>query len=59
MENGAFDPNEQMLPIHDIFKYMIFQRHQKVLLWSKGLNMKVFIYTKRGGSSVDIAFGVK
>ena len=23
---------------NDIFKYMIFQRHQKALLWSKGLN---------------------
>ena len=22
---------------HNIFKYMIFQRHQKALLWSKGL----------------------
>ena len=22
---------------HNIFKYMIFQRRQKVLLWSKGL----------------------
>ena len=23
---------------HNIFKYMIFQRRQKALLWSKGLN---------------------
>ena len=30
MENGAF--------AYNTFKYMIFQRRQKVLLWSKGLN---------------------
>ena len=30
MENGAFAP-------YNIFKYMIFQMHQKGLLWSKGL----------------------
>ena len=23
---------------HNILKYMVFQRHQKVLLWSKGLS---------------------
>ena len=25
----------------NIFKYMIFQRHQKAVLWSKGLNKNV------------------
>ena len=25
---------------HNIFKYMIFQRSQKALLWSKGLTVK-------------------
>ena len=39
MKNGAFAPKEQMLHFHNIFKNMIFQRHQKVLLWSKGLNV--------------------
>ena len=24
---------------HNIFKYMIFQRHQKALLWSEGTNL--------------------
>ena len=38
MENGAFALLEQMLHFpYNIFKYMIFQKHQKVLLWSKGL----------------------
>ena len=26
---------------HNIFKYIIFQRRQKALLWSKGLNLQV------------------
>ena len=25
---------------HNIFKYMIFQRHQKVILWGKGLRVQ-------------------
>ena len=51
MVNGVFAPKEQMLHFpyyfqiqkskcsifHNIFKYMIFQRRQKALLWSKGL----------------------
>ena len=37
MENGAFAPKEQSSIFHNIFKYVIFQRRQKVLLWSKGL----------------------
>ena len=41
MENGAFAPKEQMLHFRSIllffFKYMIFPRRQKALLWSKGL----------------------
>ena len=28
---------------HNIFKYMIFQRHQKALLWSKGLSRNQFL----------------
>ena len=37
MENGGFAPMEQCSIFHNIFKYMIFQRRQKALLWSKGL----------------------
>ena len=37
MENGAFALKEQMLHFHNIFKYMIFQKRQKALLWSNGL----------------------
>ena len=37
MENGAFAPKEQCSIFHNIVKYMIFQRRQKELLWSKGL----------------------
>ena len=36
MENGAFAPN--------IFKYMIFQRCEKALLWSIGLFIMDFQY---------------
>ena len=43
MKNGAFAPKEQTLHFHNIFKYMIFQRRQKALLWSKGLNVKLLI----------------
>ena len=39
MENGAFAPKEHTLIFHNIFKYVVFQRHQKALLWSKGLSM--------------------
>ena len=28
---------------HNIFKYMIFQKHLKALLWSKGLNYEYFL----------------
>ena len=35
MENEAF---AICSIFHNIFKYMIFQRCQKALLWSKGLN---------------------
>ena len=37
MKNGAFAHLEQCSIFHNIFKYMIFQRRQKVLLRSKGL----------------------
>ena len=37
METGAFAPMEQMLFFHDIFKYIVFQRRQKVLSWDNGL----------------------
>ena len=36
MENEAFAPKEQMLDFHNIFKYIVFQRCQKALSWSKG-----------------------
>ena len=39
MENGAFAPKEQMLIFHNIFKYMIFRRHQNALLWGKSLSV--------------------
>ena len=29
---------------HNIFKYMIFERRQKALLWSKGLKTHTFIW---------------
>ena len=34
MENGAFAP---FSIFHNIFKYIVFQRGQKLLSWSKGL----------------------
>ena len=37
MENGAFAPKSKCSIFHNIFKYVIFQRRQKALLWSKGL----------------------
>ena len=37
METGAFAPMEQMLFFHDIFKYIVFHRRQKVLSWGNGL----------------------
>ena len=36
---------------HNIFKYMIFQRCQKALLWSKGLNMQHIKWLMFHGSS--------
>ena len=42
MENGAFAQKVQMLHFHNIFKIMAFQRRQKALLWSKGLNSENF-----------------
>ena len=49
MENGAFTLLEQCSILHNIFKYTIFQRHHKALLWSKGLkdrqNLKKFLVT--------------
>ena len=46
MENGAFAPLEQMLNFHNIFKYVVFQRRQKALSWSKGLNMMLHVFVK-------------
>ena len=37
MENGAFAPLSKCSIFHNLFKYMIFHRHQKALLWIKGL----------------------
>ena len=36
VENGAFAHWSKCSIFHNIFKYMIFQRRQKALLWSKG-----------------------
>ena len=44
MENGAFAPKEQMLHFPFYFQYMIFQRHQKALIWSKGLKTWTRLY---------------
>ena len=38
MENEAFAPKEQMLHFPYFFQIHDIQRHQKVLLWSKGLS---------------------
>ena len=38
---------EQMLDFfYNIFKYIVFQRHQKALSWSKGLNMLSIYFWK-------------
>ena len=49
MENGAFAPKEQMLhfPL-----CIIFQRRQKVLLWSKGFSCK-HVFSTRVENSMD------
>ena len=31
---------------HNIFKYIIFQRHQKALIWSEGLTQDYIINTE-------------
>ena len=46
MENGAFAPKD----FHNIFKYMIFQRRQKVLLWRKGLTLYKLVPLLKAGS---------
>ena len=38
LENGAFAPKNKCSIFHIFFKNMIFQRRQKGVLWSKGLN---------------------
>ena len=42
MENGVFAlfQKSKYSIFHNIFKYMIFQRRQKALLWSKGLKQR-------------------
>ena len=43
MQNGAFVQKSKInVPFHSIFKYMIFQRRQKGLSWSKGLTILHF-----------------
>ena len=42
-----------MLNFHNIFKYMIFQRRQKVLIWSKGL---MALCTSNSNERVSIFF---
>ena len=37
MENGVFALKSKCSIFHNIFKYIGLQRHQKALLWSKGL----------------------
>ena len=54
MENGTLAPKEQMLHFPIFFKYMIFQRCQKVLLWSKGLNM----YMQLSSETRNLNFGL-
>ena len=39
MENGAFALWSKCSIFHNIFTYIVFQRHQKVLSWSKGLRV--------------------
>ena len=39
---------------HNIFKYMIFQRRQKALLWSKGLNRKLTHPLDKGGKFIKL-----
>ena len=39
MENGAFAARSKRSILHNIFKYIVFQRCQKVLSWSKGLTL--------------------
>ena len=36
IENGAFAPLSKFSIFHNIFKYIIFQRHQKVFYGVKG-----------------------
>ena len=43
MENGAFAPI--YFPLRDNFKYIVFQRHQKALPWSKGLTLFLSLQT--------------
>ena len=47
MENGAFGLQRSKRSIfHNIFKCVVFQRRQKALLWSKGLQQMIcdFLY---------------
>ena len=54
--NGAFATKEQCSIFHIIFKYMIFQRHQKALLWSKRLNAQVNVSSRaKARSSIFIS----
>ena len=43
MENGGFAPWSKCSILHNIFKYMIFHRRQKALLWSKGLTLFILM----------------
>ena len=53
MENGAFAPVSKCSIFHNIFKYVIFQRRQKALLWNKGL-----IQVPNSGGSRNVAFKI-
>ena len=43
MENGAFSTltKSKCSIFHNTFEYVIFQRHQKALLWSKAIQNKI------------------
>ena len=43
IENGAFALWSKCSIFYNIFKYMIFQRRQNALLWSKALKFDIFL----------------
>ena len=45
MEHLLQKSNYMYSIFHNIFKYMMCQRRQKALLWSKGLNVYILLQT--------------